>query len=914
EGFQLVQKYGCFGCHEMPGYDAGKAIGPDLRLEPQTAEELEAALAQPGSVPGTLRKVGPSLRHLAAKTSTAWVERWTQNPTGFRASTKMPRFFGLYSHLSEEEVKGMLGTAAAENKSGVEVHGTEKIEDAELAGIAHVLVQGSQDIDLLRPADDYEPSVERGKEFFSQKGCLACHQHGGVPGTTADFGPNISDIHLKVNRNADNPQFSDWLYSWIRDPERYHPRTRMPVLYLEPTTDGAGNTIDPAADITAWLLSQGEPGEYAPIQVDQAALDALIVTYLQKAGKSEAQAQKILADGKYDRVASDVVGDEAVLATDDGSAVTDAGEWNQRKLAYIGRKSLARYGCYACHDIPGYEAARPIGVALHDWGRKDTSKLGFEHIAHYLEHHGEPEGSEFASTVERVESAIKRRSAEGDGVSHFESPEDAEAEMTAAFFYKSLEHHGRPGFIWQKLRDPRSYDYHATETKGYVDRLRMPKFPFKNEAEIEAIATFILGMVAEPPSEEYLYNPPAAEKTRVEGEFLLAKFNCTGCHMVDLPEITYGVDPGQLDSVELAEDEHASVRNLLMKMRPPVKALTGESRKFMVYGEEEERPLMTFHGLQYSAPDKDFDEEDWEFGFDTWELLDVGTEDEPARVLPGTRILVPYSTIVDMKPGRGGQFAEWLVESLKESRYEGNPYLSWQSSPPPLIKEGHKVQTPWLYQFLLEPSQIRYTTVLRMPRFNMSTREAMVLANYFAAVDGVEFPYQEKGATDIDYLAAQDAHMKAMGLLQDSENYVDTSWKVLTEPSLCIKCHSVGGKRFQATNPEKDIQGPDLNVVQQRLRSDWVRLWLYKPTWVMPYTSMPVNFDKANPKFPTLFNGDADAQVAGARDALMNYGRLLEKHGPMQTAAAAAPAEAPEAEGAAPATEGTGDAASGAEE
>ena len=33
-GFNLVKENGCFGCHEIAGSKSGRAIGPDLRLEP----------------------------------------------------------------------------------------------------------------------------------------------------------------------------------------------------------------------------------------------------------------------------------------------------------------------------------------------------------------------------------------------------------------------------------------------------------------------------------------------------------------------------------------------------------------------------------------------------------------------------------------------------------------------------------------------------------------------------------------------------------------------------------------------------------------------------------------------------------------------------------------------------------------
>ena len=69
KGYELIQKYGCFGCHEINGYDAGLAIGPDLRLEPQTAEDLARIATDPTQVAGKFRKVGPSLRHIASKTN-----------------------------------------------------------------------------------------------------------------------------------------------------------------------------------------------------------------------------------------------------------------------------------------------------------------------------------------------------------------------------------------------------------------------------------------------------------------------------------------------------------------------------------------------------------------------------------------------------------------------------------------------------------------------------------------------------------------------------------------------------------------------------------------------------------------------------------------------------------------------------
>jgi cytochrome c2 len=845
KGYNLIRKYGCFGCHEIHGFDGGNAIGPDMRLEPQTAEQEQRIVDDPKQHTGKFRKVGPSLRHVAAKTSADFIAYWTEIPGRFRPTTKMPQFFNLSNQ----------GDEAAQSYQKVE-----------LAGIASVLINGSEPIDLLKPEAGYKANAERGKTLFTERGCLACHQHSAVPGTTAEFGPNISDIHKKVNRNKDDNSFSDWLYTWVKEPSRYHARSKMPNLYLDPYKKG-DDTIDPAADITAFLLSQGESEQFPQVVLDDVALNDLVKLFLKKSRFSEDAVNQILQTQHFPQSAGDVAGDERVLATEDGAAVDDADEWKNRKIEYIGRRTISRYGCYGCHDIPGYDEARPIGVALQDWGRKDTSKLGLEHIEEFLHHHGEPDGS---STHDRIEAAMAMAE---DGTT---SAELMEPELTQAFFYDSLLHHGRPGFLWQKLRGPRTYDYMKTETKGYDERLRMPKFPLK-EDEIEAIATFVLGLVAEPPAEQYVYTPNVVDKNRIEGEFLLAKYNCTGCHMVELPQVTYGVDiDNDVQPTQLTAADHVDGLKMLLEFRKPRLALTGESRKFKIDGKEVDLPLASFHGIQMVEPDPEEEDPEYrESGFDLWETIDFGNAEDPKRLLPGSRVTIADSKMVDFQPGRGGEFAEWLVGNLVETLTGGNRNLAWQASPPPLIQEGLKVQTAWLYQFLLEPEQLRYTTVLRMPRFNMSKEEAMTLANYFAAVDGAAFPYEEQEPTSTDYLNEKQQTLTAAGLLPEGDTYLGHGWKSVNG-TLCVGCHSVGARQYKPSDPKKDIQGPNLNRVQNRLRADWVKLWLYNPKWTTPYTSMPVNFPKNQKPFPDLFGGDAGNLVEGTAAALMNYSKLME--------------------------------------
>lgn len=1064
-GYQLIKKYGCFGCHEINGYDAGKPIGPDLRLEPQTADEAKKIAEDPKAVAGTERKVGPSLRHVASKTTKEWLTHWTEEPKRFRPTTIMPQFFNLTNNS--------------------DVHG-QKFSKIELAALAHFMFDKSEPLKLDTPGD-YKPDEKRGELFFAQKGCLACHSHDAdrFKGSQADFGPNLSKVAAKIKPGADG---FNWLYTWIREPERHHKRTRMPDLFIDPFKQG-DVTIDPAADIAAYLLKDG-PQKYEAIDVTDEQLDELVQLLLTRRKTiTPAQARLVVSgedvngngmldpgedingnevldgatrgylkarvgDKTFDGVGKDeqkyaaavdvVKGDEIELIPSTPGVELSDEEWRNRKMNYLGRVTISRYGCYGCHDIPKFENARPIGTALQDWGLKDPSRLAPEHIEEFLHHHGEPDGS---STRARVEKAIK--SAKSDD---FDNHEQEEQELGAAFFYESLAHHGRAGFIWQKLRDPRSYDYEKIDTKFYDERLRMPKFPL-NEKEIESISTFVLGLVARPPAEKYQYRPKGAELAKVEGEKLLQKFNCTGCHMVDLPEVTQwmatkeyapgfselllpivtakgqpeptvkekreqqidqllafvkrtvemadnvkglkqlvsvrGIAPervafisaddaaissnsaeewsrtvdrlnllakeigqakdsnkvtmlegtafqplwteaenetqqvkrfaallkelsnlrDQADAKEFSEQrlkfyadyanslagvleqlvfmdwtpgDHLAALGELASMKPHRKSLMKETRDFKSGDVIEKQRLMTFRGTVSSRPAPDDEPEEAEYGYDLWESLDLQTK----MLNPGARMLVPAARLVSEKPARGGRFAEWLVGDLMKLSPDNNRFLSMQMSPPSLYLEGLKVQTPWLHSFLKNPYQIRHTTVMRMPKFNMSDAEVQTLANYFAAYDGAKFPYQDIEERQSPYLAGKDKEFD-----KSAGGYLQESWKVVGAP-ICSKCHAVGGREYKSTDPKKDIRGPNLDHVANRLRPDWMMLWLYKPSFITPYTSMPVNYPPNQKQLPDLLGGDGKTQTIAIRDALLNYHRLMEREGrlPELPAGALAPA------------------------
>jgi cytochrome c551/c552 len=257
-GYTLVRTYGCYGCHEINGFQDGKRIGPDLRTEPLTAASGQTdALQPPGASrdadkPGRQRPPGPSLRYLDRGWTDAFLHDWLQDPRRFRPATRMPRVFGLWNHLE-----------------GPSRELAQRYEPLEIRGIVAYLRGRVQDPGPAAApagitAGTVAESAERGRVLFQTRGCLACHTHAAF--ADADSfrdpdellaGPDLSNIAGKLDAESGRV----WLTEFIRQPVRHLPRTIMPDLLLEPiqNRDAEGQVLsvtDPAEDIAQFLLQQ----------------------------------------------------------------------------------------------------------------------------------------------------------------------------------------------------------------------------------------------------------------------------------------------------------------------------------------------------------------------------------------------------------------------------------------------------------------------------------------------------------------------------------------------------------------------------------------------------------------------------------------------------------------------------------
>jgi mono/diheme cytochrome c family protein len=254
DGKQLVAQLGCFGCHNLRGF-----------------EKVE--------------KVGPSLLRIKSKADPSWMIRWIQNPRGYLPLTKMPNF-----KLAEDEAISIAAYLLKNSESeepfptayqpGSAERGRELVSRVGCLGCHHV-----QEMDALKKGTTAVPvaaAPEAGSEGEKRKE-ISGGQAGEekptapkaeepkpekprgvkeeVPPTYAGseevyvggntFGPHLSQVASKVN--------AQWVYRWLKDPKRFRPKTNMPNLRL---------SDQEARDIAAYLMTMGSRQERPGLAVE----------------------------------------------------------------------------------------------------------------------------------------------------------------------------------------------------------------------------------------------------------------------------------------------------------------------------------------------------------------------------------------------------------------------------------------------------------------------------------------------------------------------------------------------------------------------------------------------------------------------------------------------------------------------
>ncbi len=426
----LPAKYveaGCYRCHadeanfrEAPTLDAGVRMVEILGC--WRCHRIEGLEKQNLPLPG------PSLENVGAKVTKEWATRWVMDPSSFRANTRMPNFF------YQENFVNVSGDGKP-TKAQEEMNRRGRLEnDAMVNAIVAYLFEKSRPGEV--PAAPGGGDAARGEKLVAARGCFGCHEIDPRPdaprdlvGTYRQFGPNLAGIGSKASR--------DWIAQWILDPKKWSPETKMPNLRLTPQE---------ALDIAEYLSTLR-----APARFEQAALPRTDPKVLDDIAFYFETATKTRFDARADLDRMDL----------------------HAKEVYAGEKLIAHYGCFACHKIPGFEDAKPIGTELTEEGSKAVHRLdfGFLHLPHT-----------------------------------------------------------RQDWFRMKLHNPRIFD--RDRARGWEEKLKMPNFRF-TDWELDKVTTFVLGLQKLNASSAAKKELNGEEAAIERGRRIVKDHNCLGCHVIE---------------------------------------------------------------------------------------------------------------------------------------------------------------------------------------------------------------------------------------------------------------------------------------------------------------------------------------------------------------------------------------------
>ena len=396
-----------------------------------------------------------------------------------------------------------------------------------------------------------------------------------------------------------------------------------------------------------------------------------------------------------------------------------------------------------------------------------------------------------------------------------------------------------PNYLRQWIRDPKSYDPDTA-----MPSLRL------TETEVDNTVAYLMSLkgsaaVAMAQSEyQHAVSDPA------EGEKLVRSYGCYGCHSIPgfENESKVGADLGEFgaktteefdfgDTVGVEHSWHGwTIGKITNPRRYQTRRIVSRMPVFPI-DEEDARSLAvllkSFQPIQYPVSY-------------THQL-----DEQTRQIDTGRRLAKKYNcTGCHEIEGKGGTYIDIVMA------HEGLDQLqAKQFAPPTLQAQGAKVYPDWLFEFLKNPSPIRYGLEVRMPTFGLSDSEATTLVEYFSSLSDEPFPYKT--------IALEPATRAELRV-----------GKQIFDALECISCHPEQGEVIPAGSNKTGR--PDLALAKSRLKADWIIEWLKEPQSFQPGTAMPQAWPNIGGEYQPVegfADDDAEKQIRLVRDYLISLAK-----------------------------------------
>lgn len=380
-----------------------------------------------------------------------------------------------------------------------------------------------------------------------------------------------------------------------------------------------------------------------------------------------------------------------------------------------------------------------------------------------------------------------------------------------------------PDWLIAWLRDP----------QGYLPHTRMPRYGWSDE-DLYKVTQYIATKLAD---SDLLSSVPQlgqfSEQDIQLGHRLFLEKGCASCHVIEglNPQKDFGPDLSALGGKNASELEfgtakipHNLVSYIQAKLQDP--ASVNPAARMPQYN---------------------------------WNQADLDAITTALLSMKGAPPTSALQNLVIPQKEAGfhptGSFAEVYERYKCYTCHKFNGYGG--DLAPDLSYEGSRAQRQWIVDFLKNPQTLRPTLILRMPQFNMSDKDASILADYLTMV--LQHPSANPASVDTKQFTPA---MVALGKQLYEVKYQ------------CQSCHTIGSSGGYV--------GPNLNNAGGWLTPAWVEAWLRNPQALVPGTIEPRRSFTENEvqaltaylmTLRTGFKSQKSANLAGARPAAQGAGR-----------------------------------------
>ncbi len=544
---------------------------------------------------------------------------------------------------------------------------------------------------------------------------------------------------------------------------------------------------------------------------------------------------------------------------------------NSSTLAYGGeftkaKRLMIESGCHGCHEIKGYTELPKVGPELAHLSTKTTPQWVYRWIKNPKEYNSHTRMPNFQLSDEQAE-AVTAYLMDVSMKSGFSLPRSLTAggnssegrELVESIGCKACHTFGDD----TRVRDARGTSYDIAPELSRVgskvnadwvyDWIRNPrhynpttKMPSLRltDGEAKHITAYLMTLKDDRTFKEKGIDVSSAELV-ARGGSVIREYGCNGCHVIP------GMEKEGRVSVSLSNFGRKKVEEMDFGDTDVHHTWSGwvenklkNSRVFQTDRIAQKMPVFAFN--------------DEEIALLRMFLLSQ-TKEEPDRryvqafdkkqqnIEAGRRLTIAYNC----------QQCHQLEQS---GAYIGTILDDPAFLPPPITGEGKKVQEPWLYAFLDNPSvtgqpnSIRPWIKTRMPTFHFSGDEISRISKYFLG------------------LSNQDLELRNYKSFKPDPALLPVGREIFTDFQ-CAKCHPTGAF---AARPGSELNtsdlAPNLMKARERLKPEWIVEWLADPGKIQEGTRMPTFFPDGQSPLPDVLGGDAKKQMEAIRDHVMTLG------------------------------------------